>query len=120
MVDYIQEVVTNPDIGKAEGYKTYKVEEFFKLLKILGNFKIKDIIKHCFKVDNFQKAFNGVIDSVNDGEKRERLRVKFYGNGDNYDLYLKGLFSGGVANSIYENSIYEKVMSGDYISCATT
>ncbi|UPA17083.1 hypothetical protein bcCo53_001252 (plasmid) [Borrelia coriaceae] len=106
IVHKIQEVVTNPDIGKAGGYKTYDDLKFYNLLKDLGALKVKEIIVECLKVDNHQESgkeeFNQAINNVPAPYLKERLQSDLGTYNYKYVLELKKYFSNDNANYVYD------------------
>ncbi|UPA17082.1 hypothetical protein bcCo53_001251 (plasmid) [Borrelia coriaceae] len=101
----IQEVVTNPDIGKVEGYDTYDDLKFYKFLENVGGLKVKDIIKNYLIVDsrhaNVASAFNQAIDNATEAPLKERLQSELDACWSSYVLRLKESFKGDNPNDVY-------------------
>ncbi|AHH11202.1 hypothetical protein bcCo53_001249 (plasmid) [Borrelia coriaceae] len=102
----MQKIVTNPNIGNTEGYKTYDDLKFYNLLKDLGERKVKEIVGNYLKVDKRQNevknAFSQAINNApEEGSLKERLQSELSSYQDGYALQLKELFKDDDSNAVY-------------------
>ncbi|WP_025408544.1 BTA121 domain-containing protein surface lipoprotein [Borrelia coriaceae] len=102
----IQEIVTNPDIGKAEGYSTYNDLKFYTFLGSLDDFKIREIIRDYLKVyehyEDGKKVFSQFMnDSALDGPLKKRLQSELDAYNYNYLFRLKQFFGHVNPSAVY-------------------
>nr|ALC78616.1 Hypothetical protein BTA129 [Borrelia turicatae 91E135] len=109
VIDKIRGIVTDPLIGKYKGYRTYTDIEFNNLLNELGDNKVFAMILVYLEEQSNQDAAwleaLEAIDSVDDADFREQLRVKIDDERDNYKLHFKELF-----NEFLSELVYQKFM----------
>ncbi|AHH11206.1 hypothetical protein bcCo53_001253 (plasmid) [Borrelia coriaceae] len=119
VIDSIKKILTNPNIGKSEGYKTYSDSAFDNLLSTLGTLKVKEIIRNYLKVDKRQNevtsAFNQAINNATEASLKERLQKKLDAYISSYALKLKKCFSHDNANVVYD-----AITSGKYVDKAVS
>ncbi|AHH09024.1 BTA121 domain-containing protein surface lipoprotein [Borrelia anserina] len=98
----LKDVLTNPDVGSDEGYKTYSREEFYDLFNHTGNvnadstFKLNFfnlVTKYVIPVFQEQKEARGVIRDIEYQGKNLGLEEKFTLKIQEYQLGLKKIFS---------------------------
>lgn len=111
----IQGVVTNPNIGKDKNYKTYTDSQFYDLINILGELRVKSIIKSYLEASkiqsNVQKAFEKALNNIYDDKKKLSLQSKLNDIKDGYNLNLKELF-----NERSVDDVYAKIANNTYMS----
>ncbi|WP_420866473.1 BTA121 domain-containing protein surface lipoprotein [Borrelia hermsii] len=91
-IDSIQSIVTDPDIGSAEGYKTYTRFEFYSILIDLGELRLKEIIEFHLKFLELLKEVGDSINRIATEEVILNLRDEFYDCNEQYKLCLKAAF----------------------------
>ncbi|ANA43786.1 BTA121 domain-containing protein surface lipoprotein [Borrelia hermsii] len=91
-IDGVQRVVTNSDIGSAEGYKTYTKLEFYSILIDLGDLRLKEIIEFHLKFLESLKEVEDSIDRIATEEVSLNLKDEFYDCNEQYKLCIKAAF----------------------------
>ncbi|UPA19021.1 BTA121 domain-containing protein surface lipoprotein [Borrelia puertoricensis] len=106
---YISAAVTNPVIGKREGYKTYESpEEIFLLLGKLGFDKLKQIAGvHLNSVKAQSEALDAIdaIDVIRYKHLKQQVQKKFDTFNAAYSLHIKEAFSKSSLDNIYRAAI---------------
>ncbi|AHH08946.1 hypothetical protein baBA2_000982 (plasmid) [Borrelia anserina] len=92
-------ILTDPSIGKDEGYKIYSSEEFYRLLVEFGDAKLKGICS----VLQVIKETEAAIDNISDQDLKEILNMQFSYYSDLYSKRLRETFSLDNVNDIYDN-----------------
>ncbi|AHH11196.1 hypothetical protein bcCo53_001244 (plasmid) [Borrelia coriaceae] len=117
-IDKIKRIVTDPNIGDTESYKTYSELQFYNLLETLGDVKVKEIIKNylqaCKIQFDAQRTFKKAIKNIADSDLKKQLQTKLNNYNSSYALQLKSLFNYDNDDVIYGNVI------NDYIIRTTT
>ncbi|UPA17077.1 hypothetical protein bcCo53_001246 (plasmid) [Borrelia coriaceae] len=114
----LQKIVTNPDIGNTEGYKTYGSLEFYDLLKTLGALRVKGIIKNYLEFAKFQNNVERTINTVSDTDLKDRLQSKLKVCNSSYGFALKELFNDVVSAKLsYDDYVVQTtVKTNDQIA----
>ncbi|AHH04089.1 Hypothetical protein BHY_1138 (plasmid) [Borrelia nietonii YOR] len=100
VIDYIQSIVTNPDIGTSNN-KTYTDLEFYQLLGVLGYGKVSKIGEiHLETVGALNEALR-VINSVQEEESKKDLKNRLDVEEESYTGLLKQVFSEDAPDSVY-------------------
>ncbi|AHH11190.1 hypothetical protein bcCo53_001238 (plasmid) [Borrelia coriaceae] len=111
VVDNIKKIVTDPNIGVDEGYRTYNDLEFYNLLNVLGPIRLKEMIENYCEVDKRQRelqdAFERVLNNMINIKKVGQLQAVLNTNIDNYLLQVKKLFNYFSADDVYAQIVDE-------------
>ncbi|UPA11318.1 hypothetical protein bpSLO_001171 (plasmid) [Borrelia parkeri] len=110
-IAYIRRTITDANVGKLKGYRTYTDVEFHNLLESLGAARIKEIITFYLEVVNIQESFERAIKNIKDATSRGKLQNELNERKNQYQLHLKGLF-----DSDNFDDIYNKIIGDNYFS----
>ncbi|UPA19020.1 BTA121 domain-containing protein surface lipoprotein [Borrelia puertoricensis] len=110
-IAYIRLAITDDNVGKVKGYRTYTDSEFYNLLESLGADRTKEIITFYLEVVNIQESFERAIKNVKDATSRGKLQNNLNQRKNQYQLHLKGLFDSDNFDDIYNNIIGDNYFS---------
>ncbi|WP_330730280.1 BTA121 domain-containing protein surface lipoprotein [Borrelia turicatae] len=109
VIDKIQGIVTDSNIGHAKGYKTYTDSEFNDLLNNLGASKTRSMITAFLRANVLREMALEAINTVPAGTAKQNFQNRFNALSNGYALRLKGLF-----NSLNHDMIYDSVVNDEY------
>ncbi|WP_281862279.1 BTA121 domain-containing protein surface lipoprotein [Candidatus Borrelia fainii] len=119
VIDEIRGIVTNPLIGKHEGYRTYTEIEFNDLLNKLGDNRVLAMILVYLDDQRNQDAALvdalAAIDNIDDADLREQLRGKINDERNNYKLHLKKLFDDFLPDFLYQEFMQSVHYYGKFV-----
>ncbi|UPA14062.1 BTA121 domain-containing protein surface lipoprotein [Borrelia turicatae] len=107
----IRIIVTNPNIGSSENYRTYTDSEFSNLLNNLGIAKVEEMITAYLEIQNKQDKAEEAVKDINVAPFEGNLLGRLDNYKKDYSLHLKGLFNKSIDNDVYVN-----VIGDDYIT----
>ncbi|UPA12688.1 BTA121 domain-containing protein surface lipoprotein [Borrelia venezuelensis] len=109
IIDKIQGIVTDSNIGRAKGYKTYTDSELNDFLNYLGASKTETMATACIRAKILQGIALEAINTVPAGTAKQNFQNRFNALSNGYALHLKGLF-----NSLNHDMIYDSVVNDKY------
>ncbi|AHF45650.1 BTA121 domain-containing protein surface lipoprotein [Borrelia parkeri] len=112
VIDEIQGIVTDPNLGRAEGYRTYTDSEVNNLLNDLGDSKTGGMITAYLRGKAIQEIVLKAINAVSAGTAKQNLQNRFNVHKNGYALHLKGLFNSLSSDTVYNNVVHEKYSDG--------
>ncbi|UPA11302.1 hypothetical protein bpSLO_001155 (plasmid) [Borrelia parkeri] len=112
VIDEIQGIVTDPNLGRAEGYRTYTDSEVNNLLNDLGDSKTGGMITAYLRGKAIQEIVLKAINAVSAGTAKQNLQNRFNAHKNGYALHLKGLFNSLSSDTVYNNVVHEKYSDG--------
>ncbi|WP_024653676.1 BTA121 domain-containing protein surface lipoprotein [Borrelia persica] len=116
-----RKIVTDPNIAREQGYRTYSNDEFDILLSSWGNDQIQEFISMYLGYEQRKAEIDlqiNSIDSIDDleasgdikyrllislGRLRRKMRDQFSQKSIDYLAYLKGFFNKSTAIEVYDN-----------------
>ncbi|AMR75997.1 hypothetical protein A0V01_05125 (plasmid) [Borrelia hermsii] len=100
----LQSILTDPDIGRGEGYRTYTDSEFYDLMASLGDVKSNEIIEAHLTILAGRERLQEAIENIN-GELAKRfkpfLQNEIKAQEEGYPLYIKDVFTGSNLKRIF-------------------
>ncbi|AMR75987.1 BTA121 domain-containing protein surface lipoprotein [Borrelia hermsii] len=116
VIEDMQRVVMNPDIGRAEGYKTYTNTEFYILLGNLGKDKVKEIMDaHSETLQMIYKALEA-IKGVKDAREKKDLSEKLGNFSDRDSLAIKKIFNESTPDAVYNSGIIKSIYTDHFVN----
>ncbi|WP_025400367.1 BTA121 domain-containing protein surface lipoprotein [Borrelia hermsii] len=117
-IDYIQSIVTNPDICSDKNYRTYADDEFYLLLDELNALRVMEIIAFHLDVLKERVKIKLAIDDVGDEKLKQELIDELTELNNFYPLHLKGIFGAYDTERVYRRFkdsayLYDQFNIGD-------
>ncbi|UPA09900.1 hypothetical protein bhYOR_001215 (plasmid) [Borrelia nietonii YOR] len=101
-VEYLQNALTDPGIGRDKGYKTYSDVGFYEMLGKLGSSRLRKIIENMQVVLEMQEKALRAVESVKKDQLKEELKHKFLSEKQFYLIQLKEFFNSSAADQVYK------------------
>ncbi|ACH93923.1 uncharacterized conserved protein (plasmid) [Borrelia duttonii Ly] len=101
MIDDMRKILTDADIGRTEGYRTYDNYEFDVLFGKLGSTTIKDIVEIFLKNLQIIETAQINIDLIHMSDRRGILQQKLNAYKSNCHLTIKKVFNSDIVDDIY-------------------
>ncbi|UPA09864.1 hypothetical protein bhYOR_001174 (plasmid) [Borrelia nietonii YOR] len=103
-VFYIKKPLTDSDIGRVRGYKTYTDAEFYDLLVKLGKYKLKNSVRIILLTLRERRNAFDAIDTIKKNQAKKDELAQNFDNIDNaYRTFLKSVFNIANVDVIFNN-----------------
>ncbi|AFI31845.1 BTA121 domain-containing protein surface lipoprotein [Borrelia crocidurae] len=101
IIDKMRKILTDTDIGRAEGFSTYDNYEFDVLFGKLGSTTIKDIVEIFLKNLQIIETARMQIDDIYMSDRKDILERKLAAYKAIYHLTIKKVFNSDIVDDIY-------------------
>ncbi|WP_025401288.1 BTA121 domain-containing protein surface lipoprotein [Borrelia crocidurae] len=101
IIDKMRKILTDADIGRTEGYRTYDNYEFDVLFGKLGSTTIKDIVEIFLKNLQIIETARMQIDNIYMSDRKDILERKLAAYKAIYHLTIKKVFNSDIVDDIY-------------------
>ncbi|WP_024654584.1 BTA121 domain-containing protein surface lipoprotein [Borrelia hispanica] len=101
IIGKMRKILTDTDIGRAEGYRTYDNYEFDVLFGKLGSSEIKDIVEIFLKNLQAIETARIQIDNIYMSDRKDILKRKLDAYEASYHLTIKKVFNSDIVDDIY-------------------
>ncbi|AMR75985.1 hypothetical protein A0V01_05065 (plasmid) [Borrelia hermsii] len=116
VIEDMRKVVINPDIGRAEGYKTYTNTEFYTLLGNLGKDKVKEIMEARSETSQILDEALIAIKGVTNAREKKNLSEKLTNFNSRYLLEIKKIFNESTPDAVYNSGIRKSIYMDHFLN----
>ncbi|AHH04082.1 Hypothetical protein BHY_1131 (plasmid) [Borrelia nietonii YOR] len=116
VIENMRKVVIDPDIGLAEGYKTYTNTEFYTLLGNLGKDKVEEIMETRSETSQILDEALEAIKGVKNAREKKDLSEKLTNFNSRYLLEIKKIFNESTLDAVYNSGIRKSIYTDHFLN----